>query len=105
MYQAWHGRTISYRDLPPAQPGSPLAVEWDFYRQEVGRLLAEGHVGRHVLIKDAEIIGIYDTYQEASTEGSRRFCGQDVFIHQIEAEEPLIKCTFWWRGWPRKLTP
>jgi hypothetical protein len=96
--------TISYRDLRPAQPGSPLAVEWDFYRQEVGRLLAEGHTGRHVLIKGAEIIGIYDTHLEASAEGSRRFLGQDIFIHEIQAEERVYRAGGWWRPWQFKRT-
>src|SRR5262249_34165712 len=94
---------ISYRDLPPAQPGSQLAVEWDFYRQEVGRLLAEGHAGRHVLIKGAEIIGIYATHEEALSEGYRRFRGQAFLVHEIQAEERVPRSTFWWRGWPRKL--
>jgi hypothetical protein len=95
---------ISYRDLPPSQPGSPLAVEWDFYRQEVGRLLAEGHAGRHVLIKGAAIIGIYDTQLEASAEGTRRFFGEDVFIHEIQAEERVYRAGGWWRPWQVKRT-
>jgi len=82
---------ISYCDLPPAQPGEPLAVEWELYRREVGRLLAEGHAGRHILIKDDNIIGIYDTDEEAVTEGSRRFFGQDILVCQILAEERVYR--------------
>jgi hypothetical protein len=95
---------ISYRDLPPAQPDSPLTVEWDFYRQEVGRLLAEGHAGRHVLIKGAAIIGIYDTHLEASTEGSRRFFGLPHLVHEIQAEERVYRAGGWWRPWQFKRT-
>src|SRR5207247_2194922 len=54
-----HCRTIPYTELPPAQPGNPLATEWELFRREVGRLLAEGHEGKTVLIKDDNIIGIY----------------------------------------------
>lgn len=97
--------TISYRDLPPAQPDSSLAVEWDFYRQEVGRLLAEGHEGRHVLIKGAAIIGIYDTHLEASSAGSRRFFGQAHLVHQIQAEERVYRAGGWWRPWQFNRTP
>jgi hypothetical protein len=105
MYQPWHGRTISYRDLPPAEPGSQLAVEWDFYRQEVGRLLADGHAGKHVLIKGAEIIGIYETHEEALGEGYRRFSRHQPFlIHEIQAEERVYLNTWRFRGWPRKVT-
>ena len=96
--------TISYRDLPASEPDSPLKVEWEFYRREVGRLLAEGNEGRHVLIKGEEIIGIFDTHLEASTEGSRRYFGQHYLVHQIQAEERVYRSTFWFRGWPRKLT-
>ena len=34
--------TISCTELPAAQPGDVLSQEWDAYRREVGRLLAEG---------------------------------------------------------------
>jgi hypothetical protein len=41
--------TIHYSQLPPAEPGSRIAREWETYRREVGRLLAEGHEGRFLL--------------------------------------------------------
>lgn|SRR5262245_54636716 len=96
--------SISYRDLPPAEPDSPLAVEWDFYRHEVGRLLAEGHAGRHVLIKGAEIIGIFDTHLEALDEGYQRYHRQAFLVHEIQAVERVYLNTWRFRGWPRKLT-
>ena len=83
--------TISYHDLPPATPGSPLAEEWNVYRREVGRLLIEGHAGRHVLIKGAEIICIFDTHLEALDEGYRRFFRQDILVHEILAEERIYR--------------
>ena len=43
--------TIHYTELPAAQPDSQLYHEWNFYRREAGRLLAEGHEGHWVLIK------------------------------------------------------
>jgi hypothetical protein len=95
--------TISYRNLPPSEPDSPLAVEWEFYRKEVGRLLAEGHAGRHVLIKSAEIIGIYNSHNEAVAEGHRRYLMQAFLVHEIQTEERVFRSTFRWRGWPRKL--
>ena len=96
--------TISYRDLPPAQPGSQLAVEWDFYRREVGRLLEEGHEGRHVLIKGEEIIGIYCTHVEAVSQGYRRFHGQGFLVHEIQAEEKVLRVMGYFRPWQFKLT-
>jgi len=89
--------TISYRDLPPSTPDSPLRVEWEFYRKEVGRLLAEGHEGRHVLIKGEEILGIFETHLEASSEGSKRYFGQPHLVHEIQAEERVYRAGGWWR--------
>src|SRR5258705_169396 len=57
------GETIPYTELAAAEPGSPLAVEWEFYRREVGRLLAEGNEGRFVLIKGEAVIGLFDTWE------------------------------------------
>ena len=37
--------TIDYRELPASKPGDPIGQEWNYYRREVGRLLAEGHKG------------------------------------------------------------
>jgi hypothetical protein len=45
--------TIHYTELPEDTSEGPIAREWNFYRREVGRLLAEGHEGRWVLIKRA----------------------------------------------------
>jgi hypothetical protein len=56
---------IHYTELPEDTSGGPLSVEWNVYRREVSRLLAEGHEGRWVLIKGEEIVGIWDSEVEA----------------------------------------
>lgn len=58
-------QAVHFTELPRAQAGSRLSREWDFYRHEVHRLLAEGHEGRFVLIKGETIIGIWDSQEEA----------------------------------------
>ena len=73
----------------PAQPGSPLAVEWEFYRREVGRLLAEGNEGKHIVIKGEEIIGLYDTHIEALDAAYQRFSGQSFLVHQVQTRERI----------------
>jgi hypothetical protein len=82
-------KSIHYTQLPPMEPGSEIAQEWDTYRREVGRLLAEGHEGQWVLIKGNQIIELFDTDEAAGAAGSRRFLLQPYFIQQIRAEEPL----------------
>jgi hypothetical protein len=84
--------TIHYTELPPSKPGDALAEEWETYRREVGRLLAEGQEGRHILIKGSQIIGIWDTHKEAMACGYERFLLQAFFVHQIQERERLLRC-------------
>lgn len=83
--------TIHYTELPPARPGEPLAEEWETYRREVGRLLAEGHEGRYVLIKGNQIIGMWDTQAEAFATVDRCFPFQPVLVHQIQQRERILR--------------
>jgi hypothetical protein len=82
-------RTIHYSQLPPAEPGSRIAQEWETYRREVSRLLAEGHEGRFALIKADQVIGLFDTCEEARVAGAGRFLLQPYLIQQVRSREPL----------------
>jgi hypothetical protein len=84
-------RGIHYTELAEAKPGDVLAEEWNTYRREVGRLLAEGQDGRHVLIKGQEIIGLFDTSDAAYREGLKRYLREPFFVHPIRAEEPYLR--------------
>jgi len=86
--------TIHYTELAPARPDFPLYAEWETYRREVGRLLAEGHEGRWILIKGEEIIGIWDTEAEAHHEGIVRYYiprREGFLLHQILTRERVIR--------------
>src|SRR5262245_2142437 len=48
--------TVPYTELPAPRADSQLFQEWNCYRREVGRLLAEGQEGRFVLIKGEQIV-------------------------------------------------
>ncbi len=78
---------------PPraAAPGSLLKAEWDFYRRVVGRLLAEGREGQWLLIKDEEIVGVWDTEAEADAVRRERFLTQPVLMKQVLAREPVLR--------------
>jgi hypothetical protein len=84
-------RGVHYTELPEARPGQALAEEWNTYRREVGRLLAEGREGRHVLIKGNEIIGIFETWEEAYGTGVKRYLLGPFFVHTIRTEEPYLR--------------
>ena len=83
--------TIPWTELPPADPNSPLAAEWETYRREVGRLLAEGQEGKHALIKDDQIIGIYETWDEAREAGLEKYLLQPHCVRPILSREPVIR--------------
>jgi hypothetical protein len=83
--------TIHYTELPLSRSGEPLEVEWNTYVREVGRLLGEGKEGKWVLIKGDQIIGLFDTDQEASGEGYRKFLRGGFLIHQIQTRERLYR--------------
>jgi hypothetical protein len=92
-------RAIHWTELPEDTSGGPLATESNFYRREIGRLIVEGHENRWVLIKGEEIIGIWDTREEAFAVASERFFRQDVFVKQILEWEPLIRLPLRWYLW------
>lgn len=89
--------SIHHTELPEPQPGSPLVREWNTYRREVGRLLAEGQQGRWVLIRGERIIGTWDSEAEAEAAGLQQFQRQPFLIHRIEEYEPLLRgpSVFW----------
>jgi hypothetical protein len=91
--------TMHWTELPEAAPGSRIATEWNFYRKQISRLLAEGHEGRWVLIKGEEIIGIWDTEKEADEVRLQRFLMQDVLLKQICTREPILRGGGYHRAW------
>ena len=93
------GLTLHYTELPEARADSPLRQEWNFYRREAGRLLAEGHGGQHVLIKGEQVIGLWDTHDEALLAGYQRFADQPFLVHQVQERERVLRCVSVWQ-WP-----
>jgi hypothetical protein len=91
--------TVHYTELPEDASGGPIADEWNFYRREVGRLLAEGHEGRWVLIKGEKIIGIWDTEEEADQVRLQSFLMQPVLLKQVAVREPILRGGGYDRPW------
>jgi hypothetical protein len=91
--------TIHYTELPEDTSGGPIAGEWNFYRREVSRLLAEGHEDRWVLIEGEKIIGIWDTEEEADEARLQNFLMQPVLLKQICVREPVLRGGGYDRPW------
>jgi hypothetical protein len=91
--------TIHYTQLPEDSSDGQLTKEWNFYRHVVGRLLAEGHEGKWVLIKGEEIVGIWNTMDEADSVRLEKFLMQSVLMKQILTNEPVLRGGGYLRRW------
>jgi hypothetical protein len=86
--------------LPDMMSGSQIETEWNFFRQQWPRLLAEGQEGRWALIKGEEIIGLFDTDVEARSVGVRRFGLAPMLIQQILRHYRTVRAGGYWRCRP-----
>ena len=84
-------RGVHYTELPPAKPDEVFYQEWNTYRHEVGRLLAEGLEGRYVVIEGTEVIGIFATWEAARAIALTRSPTKPCFVHSIRAVEPYLR--------------
>ncbi len=92
-------QTILFSELPEAAPDSRGATEWNCYRREVARLLAEGHEGRWVLIRGEGILGVWDTQEEAERARSEQYPAKDALVKQIRTCEPIVRGGGYDRRW------
>jgi hypothetical protein len=67
--------------LPDAEPGSPIAAEWDIFRREVEWLISQGGRGRIALIKLGQPITVWDTLRDAA-QAARLLYGQESCLLQ-----------------------
>jgi hypothetical protein len=84
-------RTIHHTQLPAARPGEVLSVEWNTYRREAARLLAEGQAGKFVLIKGSQLVSLYGTWDAAREAGLRLYLMEAFLVHEVRAEEPVLR--------------
>ena len=84
-------QTIHYTKLPPPPPDEPVDPEYEVYRREVGRLLAEGHEGKFALIKGDQIVGLYESWESAQAEGLKRWLMEGFCIKQLLTWEPVLR--------------
>jgi hypothetical protein len=80
-------------------PEHSLEKEWATFCREFPRLREAGHLGRWALIKGEELVGVYDTDDDALDAGYERF-GLGLFLIQpITTEERPVR-TVWSRLCP-----
>lgn len=64
--------------IPSAQPTlleriKPIERELRTFMQALPGLLAEGHEGRHALIKGDEVVSLWDTFEDGFQAGSQQY--------------------------------
>ena len=83
--------TIHYSKVGRLDPRSRHFEEWTVYRREAGRLIAEGHEGKWVIVKGEEIRGFWDTWEDARSFALQRFSAEEVLVKQVLTYEPLLR--------------
>src|SRR3569623_3628053 len=83
--------TVPFTELKENHSGTPFATSWNVYVREVGRLLAEGHEGKWVLIADAVIVGLFQTRREASMLAYSTYRDRSPMIHRVGGSEPVYR--------------
>jgi hypothetical protein len=81
---------IHYTDFADAPPDDPLFREWRAYRRELPRLLKEGHEGKFCLFKGDDLLGIFDSYEEAKAVGIERFPLEPFLARPILEYDPIL---------------
>ena len=71
----------------PSEGLTALACEIAVYRREIPRLVEEGHAGRYALIKDDQILSIWDTQRDALQAARERFGLEPVAVKKIDPRD------------------
>lgn len=74
----------------PTRPAHVSPEQWEraqrdsqTYRRELPRLLHEGHAGRYAVVKDDQVVSIWDTLGDALQEARERYGLEPVATYQI----------------------
>src|SRR5436305_11595072 len=76
-------------NLPCTRPAHVSSEQWEralrdleTYRRQLPRLLQEGHAGRYALIKDDQVLSIWDTVGDALEAAAERFGMEPVATYK-----------------------
>ncbi len=67
-----------------------LEQEIAFYNEKLPEWLQQ-HANRFVLVKGQELVGFYDTNEDALTEGARRFGLQSFLVRRVEPTQTDVR--------------
>ena len=64
-----------------------LEQEFETYRRELARLLREGHAGRWALLKNNDVVSIWDTQRDVLQAGHERFALEPFAVKRIDPRD------------------
>src|SRR5436305_1953424 len=74
----------------PTRPPHVSPEQWDrvqrdlqTYRRELPRLLQEGHAGRYAIVRDGQVVSVWDTLGDALQAAGERFGPEPVATYQV----------------------
>lgn len=71
----------------PAEEQKRLMNDLDTYRRELPRLLEEGNAGKYAIVRDGQVLSIWDTLDDASQAAGERFGLAPVAIYPIRPQD------------------
>lgn len=87
---------IHYTAFTDAPPDHPLAREWHAYRRELPRLLEECLERKFCLFKGDDLLGIFDTYEEARAVGMEHSPLESFLARPILEYDPILRSEAKW---------
>jgi len=83
---------IDLERIPDIPEGEPYSREWQAFKREVARLMAEGQQGGFAVFQGESLVGVWDSLFLADQAG-RRQCGGKPFL--IQEIQPVLKPMRW----------
>lgn len=66
-----------------------LEKEREYFKKILPKLLTESRE-RIVLIKEEELVGVYNTFEEALSEGARRYGKESFLVRRVDDQQEEI---------------
>lgn len=82
---------IHYTELPDGRPGSALQAEWEVFRRELPRLLAEGHEGQYAVVSAREVVGLWDSLLAAEEAARTTNPGRPGLVQRVSEWVPELR--------------
>ncbi|MBL8792431.1 MAG: hypothetical protein JNM56_00860 [Planctomycetia bacterium] len=74
----------------PAEEQQRLMSDLETYRRELPRLLEAGNAGKYALVRDGQVLSIWDTLDDATQAAGERFGSAPVAIYAIRPQDLQI---------------